>query len=240
MAAGLAPPGPARDLIRYLPALPADTRTAAPGKEIPSSSELLELQPSKDSNGDGEPGKRGLREPQAGNSPTRRRVRVSFTASEELLGKIDRARALLRHKHPDGRLEQLVGEAFEDLLDRRDPGRRPSPSGQKHFGALRRERTCGRNMPRSIRDQVWRRDGGQCAFVSRAGQRCPARDWMEYDHILPYALGGRSDDPGNIRLLCRTHNVHAAREFFGSLPRRASKRRRPGAADGSLPGPLPQ
>ena len=35
---------------------------------------------------------------------------------------------------------------------------------------------------------------------------------LEFDHIIPWAQGGLSDDPDNIRLLCRTHNQWTARE----------------------------
>jgi hypothetical protein len=56
-------------------------------------------------------------------------VRIAFTASERLVAKIERAKALLRHKHPSGRLELLVDEAFEALLNRRDPERRPARPG---------------------------------------------------------------------------------------------------------------
>ena len=148
-------------------------------------------------------------------------VRIAFTASEELLAKIERAKGLLRHKFPTGRLELLVGAAFAALLDRCDPERRPSsrPAGTAGTGQAGAR---SRRIPRWVRDRVWRRDGGRCAFIAADGRRCPARDWLEYDHIRPFALGGPSDDPENIRLCCRTHNGFAAREIFGedAMPRR--------------------
>jgi len=60
--------------------------------------------------------------------PTRptpsRRVHFSFTADESLLTKIRRARELLSHKYPTGRLEQILEAAMEALLEMRDPERR--------------------------------------------------------------------------------------------------------------------
>jgi len=38
---------------------------------------------------------------------------------------------------------------------------------------------------------------------------------LEYDHIRPLSLGGRSDDPANVRLLCRAHNALEARRILG-------------------------
>ncbi|MGE0172274.1 MAG: hypothetical protein AB7T49_05800 [Oligoflexales bacterium] len=32
---------------------------------------------------------------------------------------------------------------------------------------------------------------------------------------MPFALGGRSDDPTNVRLLCRAHNRLHAEHAFG-------------------------
>ncbi len=154
-------------------------------------------------------------------------ARIAFTASEELLLKIERARALLRHKYPGGRMEQLAGEAFDALLARLDPAREPrraaprlSPAPAGSAGGTR-----GRRIPRWVRAEVWRRDGGRCAYVSPEGLRCPAAEWLEYDHIVPYALGGRSDDPAGIRLLCRTHNTLAARQVFGERPWREQAKR---------------
>ncbi|MBI5239507.1 MAG: HNH endonuclease [Elusimicrobia bacterium] len=134
------------------------------------------------------------------------RVRFSFTASETLLRAVERARELLRHKHPLARLEDIFCEVLLEYLSRHDPGRR-----------LRRRRTrpraraggaaSSRRVPQWVRDRVWERDQGRCSFRAADGRRCEARAWLEFDHVRPYALGGASDDPANVRLLCRAHKV---------------------------------
>lgn len=53
-------------------------------------------------------------------------------------------------------------------------------------------------IPESVRVEVWRRDGGQCA-------RCGSREKLEYDHIVPISKGG-SNTARNIELLCEKHN----------------------------------
>jgi hypothetical protein len=53
-----------------------------------------------------------------------RRVQFSFTGSDELLKRVDRARDLLKHKYPNGRLEDLLSDAMEALLEKKDPDRR--------------------------------------------------------------------------------------------------------------------
>ncbi|MBI2385242.1 MAG: HNH endonuclease [Elusimicrobia bacterium] len=99
------------------------------------------------------------------------------------------------------------------LLEKEDPFRRKAR-------ATRRSKNRVRRVARAVRDAVWRRDGGRCAFVSPDGVRCAALTKLEYDHIVPWSLGGASDDPANIRLLCRPHNLQRARAMFGGrVPR---------------------
>jgi hypothetical protein len=145
--------------------------------------------------------------------------RFHFTADQELVDLVERLRQLLRHKYPEGRLESIFTEAARALLGRIDPGRsRPSAAEQQ------RPRKRKRAVPESVKRQVWERDGGRCAYVSEDGRRCESRDAIEFDHVLPWALGGDSDSMGNIRLLCRAHNQRLARRRFGP---RDGKRRRP-------------
>jgi len=135
------------------------------------------------------------------------RVRFAFSGSEALLRKLERVRQLLRHKYPEGNLEQIIEDALDCLLDKIDPERRIQRKEQR---ASRR-----REIPQEIKDLVWKREGGRCAFVGTDGKRCPERGMLEFDHIRPSAMGGPSDDPANIRLLCRTHNQMFARRMFG-------------------------
>ncbi|MDE2510391.1 MAG: HNH endonuclease, partial [Elusimicrobia bacterium] len=73
----------------------------------------------------------------------------------------------------------------------------------------------GRRIPNWVKETVYTRDGGRCTFRSPEGTRCEARGGLEYDHVVPWAHGGVSNDPKNVRLLCRTHNVLEAERVFG-------------------------
>lgn len=132
------------------------------------------------------------------------RVHFSFTGSEELRRVLGRCSELLWHRFPGGHLEDVTLELGRAYLQRKDPELLP-PVKQK---PPRSAET--RSSPRWVRSVVYRRDGGRCVFVSEHGRRCDARRGLEYDHIVPWAKGGRSDDPANIRLLCRAHNQRAA------------------------------
>jgi hypothetical protein len=64
-----------------------------------------------------------------------------------------------------------------------------------------------RYIPKSIKHFVWRRDRGTCA-------NCGTRRHLNYDHIRPMALGGKST-PDNLRLLCFQCNQRAGIRTFG-------------------------
>ena len=59
--------------------------------------------------------------------------------------------------------------------------------------------TPSRRIPRDVRQRVWQRYGGQCAD-------CGAKEYLEFDHVIPVAKGGSNSD-NNIQLLCRRCNL---------------------------------
>jgi hypothetical protein len=141
--------------------------------------------------------------------PIERRLKLSFFADAELLRGLDRARRLLKGRCPSGRLDEVLSLIVRAFLRARDPAARRASAERPA-----RERQT-RRVPRWVKDRVWKRDGARCGYVSESGRRCEATDRLEYDHIRPWARGGSSDDPDNIRLLCRAHNMFAARRTFG-------------------------
>jgi hypothetical protein len=141
------------------------------------------------------------------------RLRLEFTVDDELVEMIEKLRSHLRHKYPFARLEEIFKEAAEALLKKLDPGREPKPAK-----AATSQKKRSRLVPAAIKRQVWARDGGRCAYVSEDGRRCESRDALEYDHVVPWALGGASDRLDNVRLLCRPHHQRQGRKRFG--PRR--------------------
>ncbi len=57
---------------------------------------------------------------------------------------------------------------------------------------------AGRMIPQSVKDAVWRRDGAKCAI-------CGSHENLEFDHIIPFVLGG-SNTYRNVQLLCQNCN----------------------------------
>ncbi|MBI3553294.1 MAG: HNH endonuclease [Elusimicrobia bacterium] len=119
-------------------------------------------------------------------------------------------------------MERIFQEALEALLDRKDPERRLRAKEEKAAAGHEREPRpqsvwafAMRHIPQAVKDAVWRRDGGQCVYVGSDGARCVERGGLEFDHIVPFALGGPSNNAKNIRLLCKTHNLMTARQALG-------------------------
>jgi 5-methylcytosine-specific restriction endonuclease McrA len=140
------------------------------------------------------------------------RVQFSFSADERLYREVERAKELLRHSIPAGRLEDVFGAAITALLEKIDPEKRARRRMMRSATTVSPRR---RQISPSLRDAVWRRDGGRCVFRSSDGRMCGARARLQLDHIVPWARGGSSNDPRNLRLLCRAHNLFEARRVFG-------------------------
>lgn len=54
------------------------------------------------------------------------------------------------------------------------------------------------SIPQAVRVEVWQRDGGHCVD-------CSSQDKLEFDHIIPMAMGG-GNTSRNLQLLCETCN----------------------------------
>jgi len=162
---------------------------------------------------------------------TEARVKIEFSAKESVAQKIERTKQLLRHKYPQGKLEDIFDELLNLFLAKKDPARKierlekktlasqvkQEDNSEVHpkMAANRNEEPAPTNnnlrkiktryIPENIKLQVWQRDEGQCSFMSPDGRRCQERGGLELDHIFPWSLGGDSSLE-NLRLLCRPHN----------------------------------
>jgi 5-methylcytosine-specific restriction endonuclease McrA len=123
--------------------------------------------------------------------------------------KLQYAQALLSHTFADASL--VMERALDDLIAKAE---------KQKFAATEKPRaprdsTRPRCIPAHVRRAVWKRDGGQCTFVSGSGRRCAARKLLEYDHIDPVARGGKAT-VDRMRLRCRGHNQREAERAFGA------------------------
>lgn len=203
LVARLAPRPDYPDMLRALPASAmAPTTAPAPTQTFPAAVESGSVPAAPRLSG-------------AGIEPlSAERHLFRFTGSNEFRAKYERAKDLLLSSRAGKTMEAVIEAGLDALLDRLDPERRIARRKSK---AARRIplRASSRKIPLVLRDAVWSRDGGRCVFIGPDGGRCPATTGLEIDHIRPYALGGPSDDPANLRVMCRAHNQLLARRVFG-------------------------
>src|SRR5262245_5517740 len=147
------------------------------------------------------------------------KVALHMTITQEIYDDLRYAQALDSHAVPSGDPVQVLARALKDYV-RRLEQRRFAPSARSHRGKGRPSKNP-RHIPMSVRREVWLRDGGQCAFVSASGKRCPARTRLEFDHVDPVARRSHPSQSGpptadRIRLCCRAHNQYAAEQVYGA------------------------
>jgi hypothetical protein len=138
------------------------------------------------------------------------RYKVQFTASADLRRKLERLQKLM-----SADLVQAIERAVEEKLDRLD---------RRRFGLTRSPRkeslpedkpTTDRYVPAALKRAVYYRDEGRCRYTDAAGERCKERDWLEYHHRFPYALGGQHT-LRDVCLMCHAHNQYEADRDFGT------------------------
>src|SRR5229473_2013128 len=137
--------------------------------------------------------------------------RLNVTVSADFMAELEQVRAALSHKCPDGDFEQVVREAFKLVLerDRKRKALTDRPRAQSD--------TPGENdryVPAAVKRAVWERDQGRCTWPMGDGEVCGSTHRLEFDHDLEVALGGKPTI-GNIRLLCKSHNLMKAEQHLG-------------------------
>lgn len=142
---------------------------------------------------------------------TENRTEIRFIADPELLRKLHQVRDLSasRLKNPAS-YPELVNLMSECALDEIDPSRK----GSRGNSAKKTKET--RRVSAALRAQIWLECEGRCAFVdAKTGKRCDSTFGLEVEHCKPFAMGGSSTDPDNLKLLCKTHNQWEAIQAFG-------------------------
>ena len=121
-------------------------------------------------------------------------TRMHVTVSPSFMTLLKRARAGQGHVQPGATDEQVLTAALELLLEKQ--GKRTA---------------C---VPAKVKREVVRRDGGKCQWPVDGGGVCGSEVWLQIDHVVPRGKGGPSTVE-NCRVLCRAHNLEAARQIYG-------------------------
>ncbi len=120
--------------------------------------------------------------------------RIHLTVSREFLALLKKAKAGQSHVQPGATDEQVLTAALQLLIEKQ--GKR---------------KAC---VPAKVKREVRKRDGGKCQWQLSSGGICGSEVRLEIDHVLPRGMGGPST-VGNCRILCKVHNLEAAREAYG-------------------------
>jgi len=142
------------------------------------------------------------------------RYQVRFTASAELHEKLNRLRGLMKSSIPDGDLGALIEDAVSEKLERLEARRFAKTNRPRKSPEETDTTPSSRHIPAPIRRAVYARDGGRCCFVDRNGNRCTARDGLEFHHRHGYARGG-AHSVANLELQCPVHNQYLAELEYG-------------------------
>jgi hypothetical protein len=133
---------------------------------------------------------------QSGEKTTHKRdggLRIFIEVTDEEAKEIQRSRELLSQSTTSSH-GALYARLCKEYNDRKDPLRKAAAPG---------------------RGDVIRKANGACVFKDPVtGRVCGSRFNTQQDHIIPKAKGG-SDEPENMRCLCRRHNQLMAEKEFG-------------------------
>jgi hypothetical protein len=145
---------------------------------------------------------------------------LRVTIDAQLKADLDTLRDLLAHKVPNGDLRAVLREAVACAIEKHgkrrgavEPKRQRAPAKAKATSA-NETAPVARAPSAEVRRQVWKRDGGRCAWTAPDGHRCGSTWKLEVDHVDAAALGGLPTVE-NCRLLCRSHNMAHAEATFG-------------------------
>jgi len=121
------------------------------------------------------------------------RVELTCVVSEETADLLEEALDLMMHENPERAPDRALARALSLLIvEKKKPrGRVPAAAERAVEG------------PR------------HCQFVGKDGRVCGETRFVELDHRTPRAAGG-TDEPDNLRWLCRAHNHYEAERQLGA------------------------
>jgi hypothetical protein len=151
------------------------------------------------------------------------RYEFRFTGDEETAALLQEARELLSHALPDGDMAAIFKRGLKLVVaDARKKRHSATDRPRRSRQAQPPPATRSRDIPADVARAVWARDGGQCAFIGKGGQRCEERRFVEFHHKKPWEAGGEASVE-NIALRCDAHNQYEKRAYFGPLREAATQ-----------------
>lgn len=143
-------------------------------------------------------------------------IRRALNFDEQMSADLQRAKELLSHKFPNASDAQTIATALRAFVKTNDPLEKAEPRMTQSVSAAETERVIDEKISKAkARLITLQKAEGKCTFRDPVtGVVCGARVRAETDHTIPVALGG-TDDPENLRVRCRPHNIYEAEKIFG-------------------------
>ncbi|MGZ3709536.1 MAG: HNH endonuclease, partial [Bdellovibrionota bacterium] len=142
------------------------------------------------------------------------KTEIKLILTEEVMEQLKELKSILAHALPNATYSELVGYlANQVLIKIKSPSTSTPPAGQTEKF---RSTSTRRYLPRLLVRLIRQRAAWSCEYVADDGKRCTSQHALQVDHITPLALGG-TNDPENLRLLCRAHNLQQASLKLGPV-----------------------
>ena len=121
-------------------------------------------------------------------------TRLHITVSPKFVALLKKAKAGQGHVQPNATDEDVLQAALELLIEKQEKRKA--------------------SVPARVKREVRARDGGKCQWPLASGGVCGSSVMLEVDHVVPRGKGGPSTVE-NCRVLCKAHNLEAARLAYG-------------------------
>ena len=160
-----------------------------------------------------------------------------FAANKRFKKKLHRLAEVLGIPNPERNMAKILETALDMGLEKKDPqkklerrkkrkarnnAQRQSTSPEKLVAqkddrtelAKPAEKKRSRYISPCDKEAVLEQASYQCEYRSPEGVRCSCRTGLEIDHVKPWGKLG-SNDPANLRVLCKAHNLYLAEREYG-------------------------
>jgi 5-methylcytosine-specific restriction endonuclease McrA len=166
-------------------------------------------------------------------------TRIIIDVDQEFLALMNRVREL--KGHPGTTTQELLKTSMKNLIEKHSP-KKTEVKGSKeqncgtnsnktkeglrapevknksnsNKATTSTTNTHSRYIPYRIKNEIRLRSGDQCEYVdSNTQRRCPCKTKLEFDHVVPFSLGGQSTFE-NLRHYCTSHNKLSAIRQYGA------------------------